>query len=95
MSDDRWPWHCHDKYKLLNPDEVTKWEICPKCNEGPRIWIYDNGRGAKCLCFGKYEEGVRAIGVLTYANSHNGSLKDFPEDELQENWNKRCKLYSK
>lgn len=27
-----------------------KWNTCPLCGQKPRVWIFDNGRYAKCLC---------------------------------------------
>ena len=63
------------------------WDACPLCDQRPRLWVFDHGRHARCLC-GEYYAGglVNAVGLGTYYKTH-GSLEGYPDDQLRVNWN--------
>lgn len=87
---DKWQYHVIDAYKPLV--STKGWRICPKCKEFPRLWIFDNGRYAKCCCGYKYEaSGVKAEPIMEYVRRNNGSMLGFDDLELQRNWNDRVK----
>ena len=84
-------WNISSDYKHLksefNVKEWMKWEFCPDCEFKPRVWIFNNGRFAKCACFGLYQPGVSATPIMKYIHSKGNTL-GYNQDELRINWNK-------
>jgi hypothetical protein len=81
-----------EQYKDCSIREKTLTEICPKCFVYPRIWIFQNGRFAKCLCSeSKYSPAlVRTFSILEFLEKNNNSLIGYDSDNktLFDNWNK-------
>ena len=78
-----------EKYSFYH-DDPKNWKTCPICKTKPMIWEFDNGNYAKCTCYGYYSSGVSAVDLGTYMRENNGSMLDFPDAELMDNWNERC-----
>lgn len=75
-----------EKWNSINPEE---WNECPRCNEKPRVWIFDNGAFAKCKCQDTYEESAaEGISIWQYHKAHNGDMTDWNHNDLRDNWNK-------
>lgn len=73
------------------PENLDEWRECPYCNAKPKIWIFDNGRFASCKCHNsKYDSRTIQAESLNAYYSRTGSLKDFNNNELRDNWNKFC-----
>ena len=67
---------------------VSKFKQCPHCLAMPRIWAFDNGLFAKCVCFTRYERGVEATNIMQYYRENNGDLRKYNGgNELAEKWN--------
>jgi predicted metal-dependent HD superfamily phosphohydrolase len=86
-------WMCvGEQYKDCSIREKTLTEICPKCFVYPRIWIFQNGRFAKCLCSeSKYSPAlVRTFSIIEFLEKNNNSLIGYDSDNktLFDNWNK-------
>jgi hypothetical protein len=91
MSNERsWQLRVGNYYQPLKEEEAEKWNTCPKCHEKPRIWEFDNGRYAKCLCVkSKYESAaVSAEPIMELMRKNNGSWLHYDPDLLRRNWNK-------
>jgi hypothetical protein len=86
-----WQWE-HALISAYQPLVSTKgWKACPKCKQYPWLWIFDNGRYAKCQCGGKYDASkASAEAVCQYANRNNGSLLGYDGNALQKAWNEYC-----
>lgn len=74
-------------------EEITEdadiWSECGRCKTMPRIWRFDNGCFAKCICYQQYDNGpVRAESVMSHAHRHTGSLLGYDRDRLRVQWNK-------
>jgi|TARA_R110000782_G_scaffold156371_1_gene248506 hypothetical protein len=76
-------------WKEIEFTAMENWIECKVCLERPRLWIFDNGRYAKCSCYGEYESGLSSISVMEWYKI-NTSFVDYPSDELRLNWNNRC-----
>ena len=86
-----WKYHVIDAYKPVPENE--EWFICKICGFKPLIWIFDNGRYAKCQCQGKYEgANVSAIDVISYSKENNGSVIGYDFDLLRKKWNEYISL---
>ena len=82
----RWEWATIDAYVPVPDNE--DWKECPKCLKRPRVWIFDNGRYAKCQCGEKYDGArVSAEAIGQYVSRNNGSIVGYNDDELRLNWN--------
>lgn len=69
-------------------DKISKFKQCPRCLAMPRIWAFDNGKYARCVCFGVYDSGVKATDVMTHHSKHGGDFSTYRgNEELIENWN--------
>lgn len=86
----KWNLAAGDFY-LTVPDE-EEWDRCPTCYKRPRIWIFDNGRYAKCQCDKLYKGArVSAECITDYVKRNNGSVVGYDYNELRKNWNKYIK----
>ncbi len=82
-----WATSVIDAYKSMT--SVKGWKKCKGCGEFPRLWIFDNGRFAKCCCSGKYEGGeARAESIISYIKRNDMSCADYPQDALRIAWNR-------
>lgn len=82
-----WSFHVIDSYKEL--EGSVGWNLCPVCKVTPRIWIFNNGRVAKCLCSNLYgEPQARAESILSVVHRSGGSSQDYDYDDLRKAWNK-------
>ena len=93
---EEWEWDiaCIDAF--VPPDDGKDWDECPKCHVLPRIWVFDNGRYAKCLCSkGKYIEAeVSAEDIMTVHRRDHGDTTNYDVDALRKAWNARCSVES-
>lgn len=65
------------------------WKECPHCNHKPRVWIFDNGESAKCLCRHKWDAPpATAESILSHVKRHNGSCATYDTDNLRKAWNR-------
>lgn len=90
-EDLRWKLYSFDFYK--DPDDKEKWLKCPECGLTPRIWVFDNGRNAHCICgSGQYDHKhqVKATPIIESVKKTGGSSL-YDSDELRKNWNKYIK----
>lgn len=86
-SDWRWQYATIDVYVPL--EDARGWELCPVCLVHPRIWIFDNGRYAKCCCvLNRYSGAEVAADSINSSLRHNGrSGFYYDSDALRKNWN--------
>jgi len=86
-EDLRWQYHSHDFYKV--PDNQGDWSTCPDCKLKPRVWEFDNGRHAHCVC-GKdrynhtHEVSAKPIGEYV---RETGGFVGYEDDDLRKKWN--------
>jgi hypothetical protein len=90
-----WSMHVIGAYEPLEDCfnyAVTDWHKCPKCCQRPRIWVFDNGRYAKCLCGTPYGPAqAKAESICDHLRANNGSALSYDGAALMKAWNKRCK----
>lgn len=81
-----------DSYQLLEEENenVDDWSICPNCLEYPRLWIFNNGKYAKCRCQGLYDKAQAVGQSINEYYQINKTLENYSNKDLMENWNKRC-----
>lgn len=69
-------------------ESISKFIQCPVCITIPRIWAFDNGKYAKCNCFDRFEQGIKATDIMTHYHKNGGDLSGYSgNEELIENWN--------
>lgn len=72
----------------VNHDE---WMECPICKHKPKLWIFDNGRQAKCGCDKVYgKPSATAISIWDYFNTHK-DMSGYSHDDFRDNWNEVVK----
>lgn len=85
----KWVWEEFDWYKV--PENEEDWSTCPNCNNKPRIWVFDNGNFAKCLCSKTNSHydliGVEFESIGSYARRMNGDVSEYESDGLRKAWN--------
>ena len=63
------------------------WHTCPVCLAKPRIWVFDNGRHAKCLC--SLVLGPPRVSAISIVEAR--CCPDWPNsydrDRLRQAWN--------
>jgi hypothetical protein len=93
-EDYRWKYSSFDFYK--EPEDKDKWLKCPECGLTPRIWVFDNGRFAHCVCGDRYNKKhqVKARPVMYYLKK-TGGFKGYDSDELRKKWNRYIKDFNK
>lgn len=76
-----------------NIREGGDWDDCPKCNELPHTWVFDNGRYAKCDCIDEYDgkNYISATSVRSCYDNNGERIKEYNIFELRDNWNKHVK----
>ena len=80
---------------FIEPDNVGQWSVCPECGTTPRIWVFDNGRHAKCWCSEPYGKSrVEAEPIMDVLN-RTGGVVEYDRDELRAKWNTLCALSSR
>ena len=80
-------WDIINSYKELTDKDFPEfWLKCRVCGSKPRIWLFNNGRYAKCKCFGKYEPGVKAECLQSVYNNE-GELTESEHSHLYMYWN--------
>jgi hypothetical protein len=83
-TEDEWSLHVISVYEY--PTYLPQWEWCRECGARPKIWTFDNGRHAKCLCFEPFGESVRAESIMShYLRERNTATYD--TDGLKKAWN--------
>lgn len=74
----------------VDPPAGEAWSVCPDCLRRPRIWVFDNGRFAKCQCgwhLGPYLAAeVEAEDVVTFY-LRNNTFAGYDCDLLRKLWN--------
>lgn len=82
----RWEYSCISAYIPVPIDE--DWLECPSCNRKPRVWVFDNGRYARCQCGYKYDPcKVSAQSIWECHNLNNGDVSGYDKDALRKAWN--------
>jgi hypothetical protein len=82
-----WEFHCINAYLPLESTEG--WLECNGCGQHPRVWLFDNGRYATCLCFEKYDKNRPAVAEsIMSVYKRTGMTKEYKSDDLRLNWNK-------
>ena len=86
-EDYRWKYNSFDFYK--KPDNKDEWLKCPECRLKPRVWEFDNGRSAHCVC-GKdryhHKHQISAKPIGDYVRE-SGGFAGYDKDDLRKNWN--------
>jgi len=85
----RWRIAACDFYTpLKDPDG---WQQCPKCGVLPRVWVFDNGNYAKCLC-SKDKYGPNQAEAPSCIEACFRQKRPYSEYEhmLRTAWNSRC-----
>jgi len=83
---DSWEFRASPDY--IPPSNPTNWKECPKCGHKPRVWIFDNGRSAKCQCCERYGPPMaRAESVMCHYQRCGGT-EGYDCDGLLNVWNK-------
>lgn len=69
-------------------DDVSEWLKCSVCGVHPRVWIFNNGSHATCLCFEMYgEHPARSESILS-VHKRTGLTSEYNRDNLRVAWNK-------
>lgn len=94
-EDPRWKFMSFNFYK--KPEDEGGWLECPECGLKPRVWVFDNGRSAHCVCGEnsynhKYE--VKAKPIMDFVRK-TGGFSGYDSDELRKNWNNLVKTNQK
>ena len=87
LEDYRWKFMSFDFYK--EPKDKDDWLVCPECGLTPRIWEFDNGRHAHCVCGDsqyKHKHEVSATPIMEYVKK-TGGFTGYKKEELKNNWN--------
>lgn len=83
-----WRVHTIDAYK--DPENPGDWLPCAACGVRPRVWVFDNGRYAKCWCSDLYGlPQAEAEGICTHMRANGGSILNYDRDALRKAWNAR------
>lgn len=73
------------------PKDIDRWETCRKCGRKPYVWIYDNGKNARCNCpvSGKsvYFNMITVESIGAYSRRNDGSALGYDWDNLLKAWN--------
>lgn len=78
-----WSFKAGDWYEKVEGD----WKDCGRCLVQPRVWRFDNGLYATCLCYDLYDEKpVRCESVLSVYN-RTGLTAEYCPDNLRLTWN--------
>lgn len=86
-----YPWE-FAAISAFKPLESTEgWLKCPKCNEHPRVWVFDNGNYARCRCAYMYDSGgAEALSIIEAVLKRR-----MPYDEyvvlLRDAWNEHLR----
>jgi hypothetical protein len=91
IDDEHWRWKhaVIDAYKPIGETEM-EWLACPVCKVHPRIWEFDNGRYAKCVCGDLYEGAqASAESIMDVHIRDGGNVSAYDVDDLRKAWNER------
>jgi len=94
-EDPRWKYMSFTFYK--EPENKDKWLECPECELKPRVWEYDNGRSAHCVCGEDcytHKHEVRAKPIMEFVKK-TGGFNGYDSDELRKKWNNYIKVLTK
>ena len=81
-----WQYSVIDAYERL--EDTDGWLRCGKCGRHPRVWRFDNGQHAKCLCFGLYDAAPARAESIMSVYKRTGLTVDYRRDNLKDAWNK-------
>lgn len=80
-------WAIYTTSAYQPPVDIEKWKVCPKCGSKPRIWVFNNGRFAKCMCARTYGPSMaRAESILSY-QKRCGNTEEYDSNGLLDAWN--------
>jgi len=85
----KWSRHGSDWYK--EPEDINRWAPCPECGFTPRIWVFNNGEFANCVCGDDeyhHKHKVSAKPVMYYIEKYNWDCSKYDHDKLRKNWNR-------
>ena len=80
-------WHMATIWAYKPVKDPDAWLECPACKTKPRVWLFDNGRYAKCLCDEKYKAARVSAVAINAVWRETGSTELYDRDELRRNWN--------
>lgn len=90
----RWRNGCIDAYQPIEEVGASRFkgefDKCPTCDRQPRLWIFDNGVYAKCLCGEIYgppmacSESIMSV----YTRGDDTSIAEYRSDDIRVAWNK-------
>ena len=86
-EDYRWKYMSFDFYK--EPENKESWLECPECGLTPKIWVFDNGEQAHCVCGEnsyKHKHSVSAKPIGDYVRE-TGGFTGYDGDNLRKIWN--------
>jgi hypothetical protein len=83
-----WLWDSSviEAFKVLDDD--TEWLKCNDCGVKPRIWVYDNGSHASCVCKSKYDASPANSESIMSVLKRTMNIADYSRDNLRLAWNK-------
>ena len=85
----RYRWEESTIKDYLPLKDIAGWSKCPKCNELPRVWIFDNGSFAKCRCTYKYDlPEASSESIMSVCRRNNGDVSEYDRDYLRQAWNR-------
>lgn len=80
-----WSYKAGNWYEKVNVDH--EWIDCTRCGVKPRLWVFNNGSWAKCLCYDMYDAPpVRTESVLS-VYTRTGLTAEYEPDNLRLTWN--------
>lgn len=73
-------------YEKVSTDK--HWATCKSCGVLPRLWVFNNGAHAQCLCKLRYEAApVRSESILS-VYKRTELTAEYDSDNLRVLWNK-------
>ena len=91
-TDIMWSFHTISAYEsILDRVDIAKWDDCPTCKQKPRVWVFNNGNSAKCLCSDLYGEPQARAESIMSVHTRTGGTKEYDAGALRSKWNAYCK----
>lgn len=81
-----WQYRVIDAYKPL--ENTHTWLRCEVCGRHPRVWLFNNGRHAKCLCGDLYSAAPARVESVMSIYKRTGMTTEYRTDDLKGAWNK-------
>lgn len=87
--DEFYSWRAGDYYKKVPVEsEAGKhWCHCHTCGFQPRIWLFNNGSFARCICYTKYDPCPARSESILSVYKRTGLTAEYNPDNLRIAWN--------